>query len=335
MNEDSAGALKQIISTVDSFILVYENKRFPKSASLEDVKNAFKLGNFIEKTILNFKAKNSLPQFMNILNKCWENNNRTKMYPEIFLEKACDSLLKNFFQYPYLPEKNLDIAIRIYTTLHPKERLQSLISELILRHSSVKVLMDSCGDSPEREYHVLLGRLLSFYESSKGNELNDEINKFLSISMVEEFLYLLLGILSLTDLSVSQKHVQKQILECLVQKMLDRSILSKSFWITLCKIIDRSVISKACDNHREFLNSLLNFLIFLGSTMDKNEENVWTPNTTMSYCPEIGFHDILQIFKLICKENSDLNYYVVNRLYEAKDNTECILWDEIRLLLTN
>lgn len=334
MNENSKSNIIQILNSLDTLVQILEDSTWVKLAQIEDIKTAFKLGNFIEKTIDNFTTE-SLNEFMDVLNKWWKTKNRTKIYDSKYYQFACDNLLIKFFRYETVSETSLDIAVRIYTSLFPKERMQKVISELILSSNNMNVLYDFlniCMSKENRsiiEYQLKLKYWSDLLETGNNDTVINEIKDLLSLYKIETALYLLIGILSIQDTVCSEKQVQIMILQHIQEKMLDRTLISKHFWITLFKEIDVNVICKTCKNFQEFLISFFNFIMYLGSMMIKKDD-VWMSDSNISVCPEITYYDIIKHIKFLYT-SSDNKMFIISKLTEAKEYSDSDIWDQIKI----
>ncbi|KAJ8927111.1 hypothetical protein NQ314_020384 [Rhamnusium bicolor] len=335
MNDNANSNIKQILNSFDNLVTILENPNWAKSVKTEEIKTAFKLGCFIEKTMAYFVSRNNSSEFINMLNKWWNTKTRSKVYSVFFFQFACDQLLIKFFKCENIAEATLDITIRVYTSIFPRARLQKVLNSLILLSSSYETITEFAKDNmtvieaKEFEYHLKLTNWSNLLISGQQNYVSAEIENSLSLYKVESALYLLIGILSLNNISDSNEElVQSIILEKILQKMLDRSVLSKHFWLTLFKQIELDCICNACNNFKEFFISLFNFIIYIGSMMVK-DDIIWKSDTTVSLCPEISYHDLLAFIRNI-SNSPTLKESVIEKLNEATQYTDSCIWDEIK-----
>ncbi|VEN54222.1 unnamed protein product [Callosobruchus maculatus] len=331
MTENAQSNITQILNSFDKFISLIENPYWVKKAKVEEIKTAFKLGVFIEKVISNF-ATSELDQFNSILRKHWKTNSHFKMYDEEFFELACDKLLELFFKTENISENILDIAIRVYTSLHKQERLKNCLSKLILYSSSVEAMADfvkTFNDPKHLEYVSLLHYWSHLYHTKKSDIVKNSIIDMLKSYKVSSSLHVLIGILSLDEIEEPDPSVQQLILRILLDKMLDRSLLSKEFWLALCKHIDKSLLTNICAKHEDFLTSFLNFIIYSGSLMNKISVGVWTTDSKISFCTEIGYSDILQLLSSLLKCSEKVKTAIFDRLCDAKSESNSEIWDDL------
>ncbi|XP_074039287.1 ubiquitin-fold modifier 1 isoform X1 [Leptinotarsa decemlineata] len=244
MSENASSNINQILTSYDTFINILEDPNWPKSAKVEDIKMSFKLGSFLEKTMKHFESQNSSDEFLDILGKWWKEKNRTKIYSTSFYSTACDELLMKFFRCENISENNLDVPVRIFTSIFPKNRMENVISKLILTagyqeavSDFVKIISDD-KNFHDLQYHLKLQNWSELMETGKESYIREEVKEILTLYKVESLLHLIIGVLTLSDVSETEKLVQKIALQSILDKMLDRSILSKQFWTTLFKNVD-------------------------------------------------------------------------------------------------
>nr|CAH7733135.1 unnamed protein product [Callosobruchus chinensis] len=331
MTENAQSNITQILNSFDKFTNLIENPCWVKKAKVEEIKTAFKLGLFIEKVTSNFNAS-ELDQFNSILHKWWKTNNHLKMYQEEFFELACDKLLELFFKTENIPENILDIAIRVYTSLHKQERLKNCLSQLIIYSSSLGAVADfvkTVSDTKNLEYVSVLHNWSHLCHTKKQDIVKNSITDMLKSYKVTSSLHVLIGILSLDVVKEPDSSVQQLILKILLDKMLDRSLLSKEFWLTLCKCIDKALLAKVCAKHDHFLTSFLNFIIYSGSLMNKTPSGGWTTDSKISFCTEIEYADILQLLSSLMESSQKVKKYIFDTLCDAKSEFDSDIWDHL------
>lgn len=335
MNENASSNITQILTSFQSFMTTFENPLWAKNVTVEEIKTIFKLGHFIEKTITNFKSKQHLEQFFKLMN-IWNKQKNLKMYSEDFYTVASDQILEKMFKYPNIKETTLDVGVRVYTSIYPKERFTNFLQKLILTSSSVAAIADfvnsSVSDTTCIENDIILNKWSDYLSLGQKDILKSEIETYLSLYKVEIMLPRILSLLASKDLQEQEKCVQELILECLLEKMLDRSLLSKTFWLVLFQKVALNHIGQVCSMCPTFLESLLNFLEYIGTMMHKNYESdfpEWKSDPCVCFCPEITYFDTLNILKTVCGD-SVVKDYVFDRLHRAKEYSNPTLWDELK-----
>lgn len=336
MNETSTANIKQILTAFDHVITICENHHWIKTVTSEDIKIAFKMACFVEKSMNKFHEQNCVPQFLNTLKLWGESNNRVVKHDQKFYSKVCDHLLLNFFKNENISENIIDVAVRMYTSLFPKERLQSVLKDLIMTSASFEAIFaftvanKRAINVDKLKYELIAHDWCKKIENDDKDEIASLINDSLASYKVETSLSTLIGVLSL-NLNHS---VTKLILDKILEKMLDRSILSKNFWLTLVKNVDLVCLREVCVHYVEFLDSYCNFLIYIGGMMDEKKTNdkvQWVSNPNMTLCPEITSSELESIITFLCQsENSTVKEYVINRLNEAQKYTDSSIWEHIR-----
>lgn len=336
MDDNAISNVTQILMSFDKFVSVVENPEWIKSAKAEDIKNGFKLASFVEKSLTNFRSKNLVSTFFNVLNQWWKTKKyRTKIYNEDYFQFACDRLLAKFFQYEDTSEASLEIAIRIYTSIFPKRRLKNVLSDLILKSNSHESITDftkaNITDNNELkmlEYSLIIDNWSNVLQIGREIDVRKSVEEKLSFYKIESSLHILIGILSLNTAVDSEKNIQNIVLENLLQKMLDRSLLSNSFWLTMFKKVELFYICRACINFNDFLVSLFNFIVYIGSMM-KYEDGLWQSDENVSLCPQITYQEILGFIRSI--HNSCYSkHFVSHRLKDAQDSTNSSIWEDIK-----
>lgn len=324
--EQSTSNITQLLNSFNQFNKLLRNTTMIKTADTEDIKTIFKLGNFIEKSSEYLAKQGTMEELLKLVTQ----ETITDRTSIVDYFHACDYLLKDFFRCENVPEGTLDIAIRMYTAMFPRQRFQQVLNDLLMYSNNSECLADFINILPkakinEIEFHFHLGNWNQLYKSNI-ESFKHEVQERLSIYNLENNLPNFLGMLSLTNISGTEKLVQTTILELILEKMLDRSLLSNSFWYTLLQKINVKLLSSVCQNFIDFFNSLFNFIIYLGSMMDR-EGNIWKSDPNKSICPAINYYDLLVVVKYINKSNRKV---VVDKLAQAKADTGSEIWDQIR-----
>lgn len=334
MNETSTSNIKQILAAFDNIHIICLSPNWTKTVTPEDIKTAFKLGFFIEKTMAKFSEQQTVPSFMNTLKLWGETNNKVFSCDYIYYSNICDHLLLKFFNAKALNENIMDIAIRMYTSLFPTQRLQSFIKNLLLKSASLEAIFDfavankSLINVEKLQHELLLNEWIKEVENGRKEYVSALITDSLSSYKIEAFLPVLISILTIKSDSVPSE----LIIENILLKMLDRSILSKQFWLVLVKNVDKTCIGRVCVNYKEFLVSLCNFLFYIGGMMEEkviDGEICWSSDLNISLCPEISYNEIESIIQYLCNVDSEIKMYILSRLNEGAQHTDLFLWKHI------
>ncbi|CAG9762429.1 unnamed protein product [Ceutorhynchus assimilis] len=321
MNKSSN--VSQVLKGFQRFSMNYENCLWPQNATVEDIKSMFKLGMFIEKSVETFKSREFFGQFLLLLD-IWGRQNNIKIYSEEFYAIANDYLLQKLFKFPNIKETTLDIGVRVYTSLYPKQRFKDCIKILILKSSSTLAIADfvnsSIKDKTCLQNNIILNKWSEYHKSGLKDVLKSEIETYLSSYHIEDKLPRLISILANNNNSENDK-IKLIILDCLVNKMGDRSSLSKTFWLALFKKVNLHHLTESCKHFPRFLESLLNFIEYIVAMMKRDDTNdfcEWTSDSTISFCPEISYFELVICLKSLCHSDNVKNL-VLKRLEQAKE----------------
>lgn len=303
MSDNDTSNLSQILKSIHHFVTIFESPWWAKEANTEDVMSAFKLGHFIENTIATFTEKQFFSHFL-ILLDVWGNQNNLKKYSEQFYSLANNQLLCKLFKTPNIKDSTLDVGVRVYTSLYPKERFQKCLSELILTTSSLKTIVDVVNKDTTLENQLILEKWSEYCQTdSLKQQLIDEVNSYLTLYKVEEFLPRLIGMLALNG---AQSEPLKIILSCLENKMSDRSLLSKTFWTILLTKINVNDLKQVCKCHSQFFNSFIDFIKYLTSMMKWDDcSGDWIIDSTIvCFSGESPYFTIVIVLKVLCSDTS-------------------------------
>lgn len=333
MSNTSENKIDEIKSNVTQLMTAYSklnsllsNRDWITKANIEDIKTTFKLGVFVEKLTRHLSSQDALEDFLEIFSAQDNNNNSNR---NINYFNACDSLLKIFFRAENISEATLDIVIRIYTTMFPKDRLQSVLCDLIKYSNQSGCLAHYINSLPkekaaEFEFYLHLKNWKYVIQVDKSN-FESELKEKLSYN-VDENLNIILGIMSLKNISHEDKVIQSSILGIILEKMLDRSILSSCFWYAIIQKSNLDILCSVCENFKDFKISVLNFIIYLGCMMEKIGDS-WKSDSSKSLCAEISYYDLLIIIKNIAQFD---HTFVFDKLNEARVDTGAEIWDEMK-----
>ncbi|XP_060530156.1 uncharacterized protein LOC132704286 isoform X1 [Cylas formicarius] len=334
MNE-TFSKIQQVITTFQNFTSIYNNNVWVRDADADSIKSAFKLGHFIERVLESLEANQCGGQFSDLLNQ-WFSQKQERAYDVEFFTKANDRLLEKIFCYANVSESTLDISIRIYSSFYPKSRFKMFLQHILLRSSSVLAIQEfvtNCVGFPENfEETIIIKTWTNYLVSGRKEAVISEIRGYLSLYKVDAMLPTVMKMLSLNGLSESERSTQKMILECTLEKMNDRSILSKTFWLSMFKNLTPVSILNVCVVHKEFLESIFSFLEYVGSMIRVEPGKSvfeWKTMEGVSFCPEIGGSDIVPLLKLMFKPGSDLRHYVGEAIQKAKINSSLLFWEAV------
>lgn len=332
MTADTSGRneITQLLQTFAYFIAKYEADKL----SDEDVKKSFEAAVFIEKSVKILDSKLLFSEFMLCFNLWWKSKNKTLIYSEEFFRYACDNLLLKYLRQK---ENDLDIILKLYTSTCSKERFQNVVEKAILKTASSKPILKytvaykNIIDKHELHCRIILTEWTLDVQRDNSEQVKKSITDKFEPYVVDKQLPILITILCLDELKSEELAIKTMILNELLFKMEDRSVLSNEFWLTLTKKIGRQMLLKLCQESTEFCTALLNFLIYCGGMMDYElgeTSRLWSA-CDMSICPGITYDDITSIISLLTDSDTKLLEYIKNRIEETKSNSQTYIWSDI------
>lgn len=318
--------IRSVLRTFENFHKLLEHIHAFSQVSKEDVKDFFKLAIFIERAVTNFKEKNCMERFISVLQ-----SSQKRVYDIDFYCHACDCILLRLFGEKTLKPSVIDVAVRMYTTLLPKERLEKLLTNFILTSASCHSIIDYAVTNKNvinkgaLQAHIILQSWINQFDEIC--ELEETINNMLSIHRIQSSLPLFIKILILDNTNDKENQVKQLILQVLLSKMMDRSILSKAFWMCIFRDTDKQDLAKFCTINSEFLLHLSKFIVYLGSMMIKSE-NVWYGDPNLTICPEITFNEMLMLIRALKDYHENLKLYLGKVFRDAAANTGLLIWKD-------
>lgn len=339
--DDTSSSIRQIINNFNIFMKIIENKVWARKATAEMIKNSLKLASFIEKVIEQLNVEGSTKEFLEMLNIWLQENERIDLiYGANMFEYASDHMLELLLCNKAVTIESADIALRIYSSLHPVDRLQRFLKQRILEHSSFNVLLHSIilstNDVKEIEARMMLKEWEKLNTEGNTEILKQSIHHMFSNFRLTKSLHVLLKILCIIpEMHGNFKDIKIVILEKLQEKLLDHSALNQDFWCYILKELNVTVLAEACFHNRNIFDLLFNFLKYIGSTMSIlyiNSEKTWISNKQFSLCPDITYQDLFKVTKGLYCINDEMKQIVMKKLIDAsKDSSE--LWKDVLFTL--
>lgn len=332
--------VKEVLKAFDYFHKLCETETIESFICKEDILKYFKIALFVETTVKKFKTKKCLDEFFAVLKSWNECHKCTIDYTEDFYSTASDHLLEKFFRSGNVSTNTVDIALRMYTALHPKERLQTALYNLILTSASFHYILDIVCmhknqiDSKELEAHLLMNRWSRRLKIGKSEELTSIVEEMMSTCNVETSLEVLIKVLALDMCDANEKEVKEIILNKVLKWMGDRSILSKKFWLTMFTISNKTILVQVALKFNDFFIELCNFIVYIGSMMNK-ELNTWVGDPNASICPEISYYDLIDMIQCIYNSNDTFKAHIKEIVAEAQTATGSLIWKEIESKIMN
>lgn len=329
--EKTESNIRSVLRAFENFHKLLENDSAFSNVSKEDVKDYFKLAIFIEKAIINFQEKDCVDNFFSVLHSYCQAKFCANVNYKEFYGRACDHMLSKFFAEKNFKLSIIDVAIRMYTALLPKERLEFMLTDFILTSVSCTSILNyavankNVINGNELQAHILLESWVNQLDREKNSDVLESISNMLSVYKIRSSLPLLIKI-SVIDCNEKQNKIKQIIFDVLLKRMMDRSVLSKAFWLCIFKDVNRQDLMKLCRLKQEFLLHLSKFIVYLGSMMTK-VENRWYGDENLSICPEITFDEMLALVRSL-KNDDCLKKYFCKVFRDANTNTGLTIWKE-------
>ncbi|KAK5643994.1 hypothetical protein RI129_007839 [Pyrocoelia pectoralis] len=315
--ETISADITNLFDTIDRYVNMFETNTWLNSVTTEDLKTSFKLAKFIEDSVLNLESKQCANTFFTVLNMWWKRKSRTQVYNRDFYSKACDHLLAKFFQ-KNIPLQSFDNAIRMYTSIFSQERFENVIGNLILMSASYTRIIDYTVANKDKidirtlECRLLLTNWLHECECGRMGNVQGIISTMFLSYKIQSTLPILITILTINV--NNEELVTSIILDNLYVKMDDRSVLSKQFWLSMFKCVNKLCLSQVC--------CMMNYVL-------DNCEMKWMGDPKTSICPNLTYNDLVELVKFLFNHHSDLGKYIELRIVEAKKGLNVKLWDEL------
>lgn len=335
MNAKASSNITQILISFETFLTIYQDPSWVKQCTPDTIKFAFKTGHFVEKCMDKFRDKQYLSEFMKLL-EVWCHKKDLKFYKQEFFVCANEQILLKVFRTPNVNETTLDIAIRVFCSIYNKVRLKQFLSQLILTSSSINAIVDfvnlSMSENSDIKHVIVLNKWNDLLSIGQEKVLKAEIDSYLSLYKVEERLPSMLCMLCVEISYIQLGTIKTLILDSILSKMSDRSILSKNFWITLFKKTDKGNIAKVSSLYKSFLESLWSFIEYTGSMFKRDAIHSfeWKSDSILSIYSEIDYFDLFNAIKAVCSFASNNRQYIFAKLEQAKENSNKDLWMEMK-----
>lgn len=319
------GDVEILFSKFDYFLDICA-QRF-KSVAAEDMLNIFKCCLFIENTANALKNKECFDGFLGAFHLWAKKSNKLKTYePKVFL-LACDYCLEKIFESK-MPSKNIDVAIRIYCSMHSKKRLEEFLENYMSTHKAYKALKKYALISAENStlsYKLILDVWAEYYNLGLQDQLSKLVDYKLIDYKLEEILDVHFTILSLETVDSVELQVKDMILAKLENHMQVRNLLIENFWMTIIFQIKPEVLSKVCSLYPTFLELLFQFLYYLICMMTfKQSDRKWIPNPN-TFCPRITYKNVVDFIKSIITHTSVFEF-IHHKMLASLKSTGCERW---------
>lgn len=302
-----------------------EYKQWLKTITLDEIKNSFKCARFIERVVETAGENNCSEELQEVV----KIEISRQPYCDLeLLGHACDHLLIVIFKTKQVSKDNVDISMRIYQTMLPKERLQGVIKDLLTKSLAFQSIsrfalqnLDK-DNSKELQYRLLLNKLTE----SKDNVLSETIDNMLSGYKIKENLMQLLGVISLaTKISLKENNTQIEVANLICQKLQDKSDNNSKFiWSALLKYLDHKILMLVSEKYADFLNKLIDVVIFIASLMILDRKKNWVVDENIpNSCANVSYYDLVIVLNVLSNSKNKL---IINEKLEEAGN---ILGSEI------
>lgn len=323
--------IKAAVNSFKNFHMLLEADLSSTITDTEDVKAHFKLSHYVEQASNKMVKDGSLQVFLNI----FADIAKLKAYNVDIYLKACEELLRKCFKTSGLIPSLVDKCVRMFLAFHSSESLENLFVDLILTQKFCSDILTFVAKNNDNigslavEAQFVLHFWSDQLKKGETNEVTTQISNMLSNYKVKSNLSLLVKVLAIPEDTRSEAH--KIVTQVLCEKMMDRSLMSKSFWLTMFKNVDKvDVVRVSCVNC-EFFEHLMNFIRFVGNLLSLDDGLGRTD--TLSVFSDINYNELLTMIKQLYNEPILKNNVKVKVESMAADMKSSI-WNEIILELS-
>ncbi|XP_045479139.1 uncharacterized protein LOC123684074 [Harmonia axyridis] len=333
--------MKTLGSFIEKYVKLYESSTSTfKVLDNEQLKKSFQLALAIEKFFDHIEKKGQSEMSNGLIRTVLADKKLSPTFDITILKKACNYLLEKMFLSNEYSLSKIAVAVRIYTSMLPSYRYEEFLCDLLMESASYKAIEEfifenKIVDIKSLQFKILMNEWVIEHKKGKTNELVALIQDMMSQYKVKQSLYALIGIIASETDSEEESLVREIVLKEVLDKMFCRSILSENFWLILFKV-DDNLLLNACKSSEEFHVSICNFLIFIGSMMDKIEDQgdtMWVPNSVTSIFPNITYDILVSVLGPLCSLNFSKRSVTLKKLLQAEEDTECEIWRHILLQL--
>lgn len=318
-----------ICTKFDQFLDIYEQEY--KMMTIEDLLNIFKCCFFIESVAKKFDEKNCLNDFLKVL-ETWQNKrNKFKRYePKVFLF-ACNYSLSKMIKSK-MNVKNIDLAIRIYSSMQPIERFQDFLENFLKGEISYKSINKFAAISSDVKVYsskIVLATWSNYYEIGLSDELNEMLNYKLTDYKLDKILQMHLNILSLDTENCSNLYIKSLLLQKVEEHMKIRNGLIENFWMILLFEIDTEILCIVFIKYSSVLELFMKFLNYIGTMMmfkTDNKRLKWIPNPN-TFCPKITYDNLVYFIKSILTDRAIIE--PIRSFIKKAQNIQSKIWSDV------
>ncbi|XP_071055918.1 uncharacterized protein [Onthophagus taurus] len=307
--------MENLLSSVKLFVNLCETKTWLKTAQNEELKNAFKLGLFLEKSVSILKTKCLQEKFDLILK---ESEIKTCCGD---LEKSCDELLEIILTYQFVSFNNTDAAFRIYTSMFPQDGFKNVLTKTIINNNSLKLINDFTFkiDRIELESSALFGEFFEY--ASNEDFYNIKICVKTLLESDENALKIVFKLLSIES---NNRCVQDIVFLEIKEKLIDYNEVNHKIWFFICNNLNQTDLLIVCKHHEEFIYLIINFLIHLGTFMIfKHKKWVIDPKKSSF---EIKYLNIVALFRTLCSIGKEIRNDLIKKVLNSNNLK---LWNNV------
>lgn len=324
--------IEDVFIKFDYFLNIYE--RDYKTVTAEEILSIFKCSLFIENSAKKFNDIDLLNKFLEAFHLWHEKKNKFKVYESNLFIFACDYSLEKLFKSK-ISINSLDIAIRIYSSMHSQERFQGFLEKYLKTQLSFKAIKNFVLANNETDTFackIILTVWTEYYNMNLLTDLENLIEYSLTDYRLNHIILKHITILNLNTTNKSEEAVKKLILEQLETHMKVRNKLMENFWMIIFFEINPIILSNVCNYYSSFLDLLFKFIIYVGSMMNLvcvNDKYKWVNNNQhVTFCPKITYANLISFNKSILIHDNVIEF-AHNTIKNMRNNVECKIWKDI------
>lgn len=333
--------LKTTLKHFDTFLQLCECKKWMESVDDEEIRNAFKLSNFLESFSRKIIQTSSANVFEKLFIEWLCKNNREIPAGLKYFQNANDIILRTFLKNYKLKPETVLLAIDEYLNICDRTRFEVVLQDVLLSSAKERQLYNLFSESSAKSIFLENSHLVLLNVWSGKIQCGDSESVSLTVKEMvvkPEHIITFLKLLSVDgDLGANKASVQRLVLDNFLFTMRKHSI---QFWRKIISA-DQETTIKICEKYPEFLHEILSFLVIYAKNMlleyVRLENGSYTHKWTVKFedSSNLGgeeFGTIIKLLNLLSKSES-VGSEVKNHMEIMKSQPNCTVWEDIEFLM--